>query len=297
MQAYITHQGHYEIDRLDYIIFTVDIVLTYLYRYILCVFDMIKSTIWSYTTTLLLVLSICFYHQTTWFCCIFYYIVCNFYFLLFMPMKKYITEFVGTFFLVFVIGLAVANAGTMAPVAIGFILMVMVYAWGHVSGAHYNPAVTLGLALSKKINMSELIPYWIAQLAGGLVAAFLASMVVGKSLAFAPGAGVSVGSAMIVEILFTFALVYVVLNVAASKSTEGNSYFGLAIWCTVLAAAYAGGSISGGAFNPAVGISHVITHMVVWGGSLAPIRLYIVWPLAGWALASFVYGLTAWSRD
>lgn len=81
-------------------------------------------------------------------------------------MKKYITEFIGTFFLVCVIGLAVANAGTMAPVAIGFILMVMVYAGGHISGAHYNPAVTLGLALSKKINMAEVIPYWIAQIAG-----------------------------------------------------------------------------------------------------------------------------------
>ena len=214
-----------------------------------------------------------------------------------MFMKKYIAEFVGTFFLVFVVGLAVANAGTMAPMAIGFALMVMVYAGGHVSGAHYNPAVTLGLVLSKKINMSELAPYWISQLSWGLVAAFLASMIVGKSLVFAPGAGVNIGSAMLVEILFTFALVYVVLNVAASKSTEGNSYYGLAIWSTVLVAAYAGGSISGGAFNPAVGISHVIIHMVMGWGSLIPIRLYIVWPLTGGALASFIYSLTAWVKD
>ena len=214
-----------------------------------------------------------------------------------MPMKKYITEFVGTFFLVFVIGLAVANAGTMAPVAIWSILMVMVYAGGHVSGAHYNPAVTLSLALSKKMSMSQVVPYWISQLAGGLVGAVLASIILGKSLAFGPATDVSMLSALLVELIFTFALAYVVLNVATSKSTEGNSYFGLAIWCTVLAAAYAGGSISGGAFNPAVGISHVITHMMVGGGTLDFVRLYIVWPLAGGALASFVYSLTTWSRD
>lgn len=212
-------------------------------------------------------------------------------------MKKYITEFVGTFFLVFVVWLAVTNAGTMAPIAIGLILMVMVYAGGHISGAHYNPAVTLGLALSKKLSMTEVIPYRISQLAGWLVWAFLASMIVGKSLAFAPGTDVTVINALLVEILFTFALVYVVLNVAATKSTQGNSYFGLAIWCTVLAAAYAGGSISGGAFNPAVGVSHVITHMIVGWGSLAPIWLYIIGPLAGGALASLIYAITTSTKE
>jgi aquaporin Z len=87
-------------------------------------------------------------------------------------MKKYIAEFIGTFFLVLTIGLAVIGAGAsvIAPLAIGAALMVMIYAGGHISGAHYNPAVTLGILIRGKLNAADVLPYIIAQLAGAAVA-------------------------------------------------------------------------------------------------------------------------------
>lgn len=191
----------------------------------------------------------------------------------FMP--KLLTEFVGTFFLVLVVAL------TGNPLAIGTILMVMVYAGGHISGAHYNPAVTVGLLMSGKIKNGDAIGYIIAQLLGAFVAAAVAFWLTGKGLVPMVGAGFDIGQALVVEILFTFALVTVVLNTAATKATSGNSYFGLAIGFTILAAAFAGGSISGGAFNPAVGVSPLLFDMMANGVTHSHIWLYIVGPVVG----------------
>jgi aquaporin Z len=90
-------------------------------------------------------------------------------------MNKYIAEFIGTFFLVLTIGCTVIGAGTgvIAPLAIGAALMIMVYAGGHISGGHYNPAVTLGVLIRGKVNGADVLPYWIAQLLGAAVAALL----------------------------------------------------------------------------------------------------------------------------
>ena len=145
-------------------------------------------------------------------------------------MNKYIAEFIGTFFLVLTIGCTGigAGAGVIAPLAIGAALMVMVFAGGHISGAHYNPAVTLGVFIRGKVNASDVVPYWVAQLVGAAVAAVIVSKVFRAGVAVTPIAP-NVGPALLAEFLFTFALVYVVLNAATAEGTSGNSFYGLAI--------------------------------------------------------------------
>ena len=173
-------------------------------------------------------------------------------------MSKYAVELIGTFFLVLTIGLVVIEpgAGAFAPVAIGSVLMVMIYAGGHISGAHYNPAVTLAVWMRGRCPGSDVPGYMISQVAGAIIAAFAVFLIKGE-VPVTQGAIAPIPS-LLAEFLFTFALCYVVLNVATSKNTEGNSFYGLAIGFTVLVGAYAVGSISGGAFNPAVAVG-VIT--------------------------------------
>ena len=199
-------------------------------------------------------------------------------------MNKYLTELIGTFFLVLTIGCTVIAGGphVVPPLAIGAMLMVMVFAGGHVSGAHYNPAVTLGVWMRGKFPTTDVAPYWIAQLVGAFAASFAVKFLVGAGDSpMAP----RVGPALVAEFLFTFALVYVVLNVATAKATSGNSYYGLAIGMTVMAGAFAVGPTSGGAFNPAVAIG--ISTM----GLVAPssIWIHIVADLAGGAVAALAF--------
>ncbi len=183
-------------------------------------------------------------------------------------MKKYITEFIGTFFLVLTIGCTVipGAAGVIPPLAIAGALMVMIYAGAHISGAHYNPAVTLGLFLRGRCTAADVPLYWIAQLLGAALAALSATYLYGKS--GTPMTIINIPAALLAEFLFTFALVYVVLNVATAKSNANNSFYGLAIGFTVLAGAFAVGSISGGAFNPAValgaGMMKLVSFPQIW---------------------------------
>jgi aquaporin Z len=135
----------------------------------------------------------------------------------------------------------------------------------------------------------QLVPYWISQLTGATVAAYTACLITGQEFSPAPGAGTTTMQAFLVEALFTFALCLVVLNVATSKRTEGNSYFGLAIGFTVVVAAFAGGGISGGAFNPAVGTGPTIIHALSGDGGWANLWLYWVGPLAGGVLAALIF--------
>ncbi|MGA8192357.1 MAG: aquaporin, partial [Acetobacteraceae bacterium] len=162
-------------------------------------------------------------------------------------MRRYAVEFIGTFFLVLTIGCTgiAAAPGVIAPLAIGSVLMVMIYAGGHISGAHYNPAVTLGVLLRGRCPASDVLPYCAAQLLGAAVAAWIVGFAL-QGEAVSPFVGRVIG-AFLAEFLFTFALVYVVLNVATADATAGNSYFGLAIGFTVLAGAFAVGQISGAA--------------------------------------------------
>jgi aquaporin Z len=199
-------------------------------------------------------------------------------------MHKAAAEFVGTFFLVLTVGCTgiAAGPGVIAPLAIGSILMAMIYSGGHVSGAHFNPAVTLGVFLRGRCPARDVAPYVLAQLAGaGAAAAIVLSFKTQEAVAFsAPTA-----AAAAAEFLFTFALVYVILNVATSRATAGNSYFGLAIGFTVMAGAFAVGDISGGAFNPAVAIGAMTMHMLPW----ATLPLYLVAELLGAAAAALVF--------
>jgi aquaporin Z len=172
--------------------------------------------------------------------------------------RKLIVEFIGTFFLVLVVGLVTApktHVGALGPLAVGSVLMVMVFAGGHISGGHYNPAVSTGVMIRGRLAHEEWAAYMVVQLVAGIVAGVVASMLVGsQSAAVLPG----VGKVLLAEFLFTFALVYVVLNVATARATEGNSFYGLAIGFTVVAGAFAVGSISGAAFNPAVVVGQIV---------------------------------------
>lgn len=204
-------------------------------------------------------------------------------------MRAYLTEAIGTFFLVLTICLTVVQGLAMAPLAIGAVLMVMVYMGGHISGAHYNPAVSIALVMRGALAGEKLLPYMLAQLAGATAAAAVAGWITGQSFAPAPGAGVGTLPALLVEILFTFALALVIMNVATAKRTEGNSYYGLAIGFTITAAAFAGGGLSGGAFNPAVGTGPTLMHALTAGGGWGNLWLYWVGPVVGGALASAVF--------
>lgn len=206
-------------------------------------------------------------------------------------MKNYVTEFIGTFFLVLTIGLTVMQGSQFAPLAIGASLMIMVYAGGHISGGHYNPAVSLGAMLRGALPKAQYVPYVVSQLLGATAAAAVAYMILGKTFAPMPGDGHSPVHALIVEFLFTFALCYVVLNSAVAKKTQGNSFYGLAIGFTIVVAAFAGGGISGGAFNPAVGIGPTIVNATIGGGSWGALWIYIVGPLAGAVVAASVFGM------
>jgi aquaporin Z len=201
-------------------------------------------------------------------------------------MRSYLTEFIGTFFLVFTVGCTVLGKVPVAPLAIGAVLMVMIYAGGHISGGHYNPAVTLAVLVRGRITLVDAAGYWVAQVAAGLLAAAVALYLVdpGKVGALSPS-GRSMGTALLAEALFTFALGYVVLNVATSRDHPGNSFYGLAIGFTVAAGAFAVGGISGGAFNPAVALGAATMGLFAW----SKIWIWLLADLVGGVLAGAVF--------
>jgi aquaporin Z len=198
--------------------------------------------------------------------------------------RKLAVEFIGTFFLVFTVGTATNKLGAdgLAPLAIGASLMVMIFAGGHVSGAHFNPAVSTAAMLRGKLPSGEYGPYIATQLVAGLIAGLIARAVGGHE---AHAAVANTGKMLVVEFLFTFALAWVVLNVATAKATEGNSFYGLAIGFTVLTGAFAVGGISGGAFNPAVALGATVLGAFKW----AHIWIYLIADLAGGAAAAFAF--------
>lgn len=199
---------------------------------------------------------------------------------------KYLYEFIGTFFLVFTVGMTLLepnSSGLWAPLAIGSVLGVMVYAGGHISGAHYNPAISLAVFLRKKLAIDDLVLYWIAQLLAGVLAAY--TVLFFKGAPSGSPLQLDVFKALLAEFLFTFALCYVVLNTATAKATHGNSFFGWAIGFTVLAGAYAVGTISSGAFNPAVALGLSILNLGFWSN----IWIYFVANFLGAIAAAFIF--------
>jgi aquaporin Z len=201
-------------------------------------------------------------------------------------MNKYIAEFIGTFFLVLTVGCTViGGVGALAPLAIGSALMVMIFAGGHISGGHFNPAVTLGVCLRGRCNSKDVIPYWLFQIAGAVVAAMAVKYLRPEASAAVVAMKPEVGPAILAEFLFTFALVYVVLNVATAKGTSGNSFYGLAIGFTVLTGAFAVGDISGGAFNPAVAVGISAMGLSSWGN----LWIFLLADLLGGAAAAVTF--------
>lgn len=196
-------------------------------------------------------------------------------------MNKYITEFIGTLFLV--IGAALGGA-----IGASLALMVMIYAGGHISGAHYNPAVTVAVWMRGRISIKDALVYWIFQIAGAIAAALIILYVFkeegGSACAIPEGESVK---AIAAELLGTFALAYVVLNVATAKGTSGNSFYGLAIAATVLAMATVLGRFSGGAYNPAVAIGLSIQKSLCWDNIL----MYVFSSLGGGAIAALIFSL------
>lgn len=205
-------------------------------------------------------------------------------------MPKLLTEFLGTFFLVLIIALCLHAQSPYAPLAIGVGLAALVAMGAHVSGAQYNPAVALGVLLAGSMSVKDFVRYVLAQCAGAFVAAIVFRTITGVPLFPAPSPSASLGAAFAVEVLFTLLLVLVVLNVALHPKAQGNQYFPFAIGLTVAAAATAGGTISGGAFNPAVGVMPLLAHAIRHGGEgLTHAWLYIAGPCAGAAIAAAIY--------
>lgn len=199
-------------------------------------------------------------------------------------MNKYITEFIGTFFLVLTVGCTVVGGGpgVIPPLAIGASLMVMIFAGGHISGGHYNPAVTLAVWIRGKCATKDVGPYMAAQVAGGVVAALAVGFLVGTGNPLTIKNG---QAAFVAEFLFTFALAYVVLNVVTAKATSGNSFYGLAIGMTVMAGAFAVGGISGGVFNPAVAVGAAVMKAL----NFSDIWIHLIADFAGAAVAGVAF--------
>jgi len=200
-------------------------------------------------------------------------------------MKKYVMELIGTFFLVLTIGMSViaGGSGVIPPLAIGSILMVMIFAGGHISGGHYNPAVTLGVWMRGRTETKDVVPYMIFQTAGAMIAAVVVKYL--DPTAVVHPHILAVFPELLAEFLFTFALVFVVINTATAKGTSGNSFYGLAIGFTVLAGAFAMGSVTVGAFNPAVAVGVSVMGMVAW----SKLWVFVVANFMGGAAAALTF--------
>ena len=178
------------------------------------------------------------------------------------------------------------SKSAFTPLAAGAVLMVMVYAGGHISGGHDNPAVTVAALWRGRIGLGDAVAYWIVQFVAGVVAGLAARAVVDTvTVAALHPSGHALVATAVVELLFTFALCYVVLNVATSRDQVGNSFFGLAIGFTVLAGAFAVGGISGGAFNPAVTLGAATAGVFAW----STLWVYIVVQAVAGAAAGLAF--------
>lgn len=201
----------------------------------------------------------------------------------FVGMRKYLVEFLGTFILVFTIAIS------GSPLIIAAVLTIIVYLGGPISAAHYNPAVTLGFILRKRITLKDAAWYALVQMIGAFAGAGLYFLISDNLYVAEPGRTVLWQAALLTELVGTFALMTVIIYVALFSKTEGNKYYGAAIGGIILVAAILGGSISGGAYNPAVGVGPIIFKMVIAGGSMQHYWLYLVGPLIGSTAAVILF--------
>jgi aquaporin Z len=198
--------------------------------------------------------------------------------------RKYATELIGTFILVFTVGTTAFAKAPLGALAVGGALMVMVYAGAHVSGGHYNPAVTAAVLVRGRISVADAAGYWIAQVLAGVLAALAVRGVVADTSVTTTVSG-DATARFLVEALFTFALCYVVVSVATRRDSPNNLFSGLAIGFTVATGAIAVGSISGGAFNPAVTLGVDTMGLLPWSN----LSLYVVAQVLAGVLAALVF--------
>ena len=198
--------------------------------------------------------------------------------------QKLATEFLGTFVLVFTVGMATSKsgAGILAPLAIGSALMVMVFAGAHISGAHYNPAVSISILLRRSADRRQTFAYIGTQLVAGTLAGLLVRGLVGSVHPALLAAGWKI---FVLEFMFTFVLAYVVLNVATARAKEGNSFFGLALGFTLATGVFAVGNLSCGVFNPAVALGGSLSGSLIWGH----FWIYLIADCLGGAVAAVVF--------
>jgi aquaporin Z len=202
-------------------------------------------------------------------------------------MKVLLIEFIGTFFLVFVIAM------TGDPGAVAAVLAAMIYMGGHVSGAHYNPAVTAGMCAAGHLSTCRAASYIVSQSVGAVCAVLVAAVLGGEFMKVVPSEKATLFPAFLAESLFTFALVLTIFHVAVSKHTRPNSYFGLAIALVVFVGAVTVGPVSGAAFNPAVGLAPQLVSIAMGGAfDVSHALLYTVAPIFGALVAAGVYELT-----
>lgn len=204
-----------------------------------------------------------------------------------MQLNKYVVEFIGTFFLVLTVALS------RNPIAIGAVLIAMVYMGGYISGAHYNPAVTLGVYLRGKIDLKNGLFYWLAQLLGGLAAAGFFYYLAKNYYVPTASANLPFLASTLCEAIFTFALVSVVLHVATSDKIKDNYYYGAAIGLTVMAAGFAIGQVTSAVLNPAIAVGPILLDYKHYGNSAyTSLAMYTVGPFVGAILAALVYRYT-----
>jgi aquaporin Z len=198
-------------------------------------------------------------------------------------MRQYLMEFIGTMFLVLVIGF---NSN---PIAIGAMLIAMVYMGWNISGAHYNPAITLAVWMRGKIDLKKAAWYIFAQLMGAFTASIIFYLIQERTFAPAPTVGVEIWKSILLELLFTFALCSVFLELATTDKLKGNYVYGLAIGFTFFGGIYAVGGISGGVLNPAAAFGPQLMNTLEGGAGLSKFYIYFIGCFAGGALSAIVY--------
>lgn len=208
-----------------------------------------------------------------------------------MNLKKYLAELIGTFVLVLTVCMITFSkvSADLQPLAIGATLMALIYSMGHISGAQFNPGVSIGLFLRGKITLKDTGFYIIAQIFGSVLAAFTVQLLISGKPSVAPFASppqyFAIGQAVLAELIGAFVLMWVILNVATAKALEGNSFYGMAISFTVVGMIYTLGSVSGSVLNPAVALASCILHLSNWSN----LWIYVAGSIGGVVLATLVY--------
>jgi aquaporin Z len=198
-----------------------------------------------------------------------------------------IAEFIGTFFLYLIIGMCVTppGAASLTPLAVGIGLAALVYSCGHLSKAHFNPATTITYVCAGTHSAKASLPFVAVIFAGAVAASLCVAILNPEGLAKVVAIHPDLPRILVAEFLFTFALMWVILNVAISTGTPGNQFYGIAIGGIVAAGAYAVGPISFAAFNPAVTLALCINGFLPWSA----LPLYIGTQAVAAALAGLLF--------